>query len=671
MKQRRINSRPLQLSTAVAAALLSFSAQALDFEAGDGTKIIWNTTVSLGTAKRAGNPDPRLLHPANAGLPASLGGLGLAPGVATGGNTDDGDLNYRKGDTFSTLLKVISDVEVKHDNLGGLVRVKGWTDYALKDNSVLHGSFNNDYTPNAPLSDKGFEKLAKFSGVALLDAYVYGNFEVGGNDLRVTAGRHVLNWGESLFLQGLNQISPIDVSALRKPGAEIREALLPVGMLSASWGLGKGISIDGFAQFQRATSVLDGCGTYFLTVDASIGPNAQNACAGGYFFAKAPAGDNTAKAGALYVPVLETVLPRASGQYGLAAHFPVATLDTEFGLYAMNIDARTPIVSGIKGSSPFPALTGNPAFAPLGLTQAKLFWEYPDSVHIFGLSATTTLAGWSVGSELSITPNLPVQIAPGDMIAAIVYSTQKNVLAALLSPLLGAGAALAPNFAALMNANAGPVGARYGALSSGAVFHGYDRINKKQFQLNAVQGFSNVAGAETFLVAAEIGFQHANLPSGADPVRYGRSFVFGIANAPSFNLGAYTSLPGVAGVVGSAVTQGGNCPALDSAGSVACVNDGFATSFSWGYRLRGQLAYADAFGLGVTLKPTLSWSADQRGYSVDGMFNQGRRVTGVSLGAEYAKKYNAEIGFVSYSRSAAWDPLRDRDYYYASASVAF
>ncbi len=660
MKQRRITSRPLQLSTAVAAALLSFSAQALDFEAGDGTKIIWNTTVSLGTAKRAGNADPKLLHPANAGLQGISG--------ASGGNTDDSDLNYAKGATFSTLLKLVSDVEVKHDNLGGLVRVKAWSDYALKDNNVIHGSFNNNYAPYTPLSDKGFENLAKFSGAALLDAYVYGNFATGDSELRVTGGRHVLNWGESLFLQGLNQISPIDVSALRKPGAEIREALLPVSMLSASWGLGKGVSIDGFAQFQRATAVLDGCGTYFLTVDASVGPNAQNACAGGYLLAKAPAGDATAKAGGLYIPAVETVLPRSSGQFGLAAHFPVEVIDTEFGLYAMNIDARTPILSGVKGNSPFLATT------PLipGLSQAKIFWEYPESVHIYGISATTTMAGWSIGSELSHTPNLPVQVAPGDMLGTLVYGTQKNVLSALLAGLLPpSAAALAPTYAGLMNANGGPLSARWNALAAGAVFHGYDRIRKTQLQVNAIQMFSNVAGANTLTLAGELGMQWANVPGGADPVRYGRSFVFGIANAPSYNLGAYTSLPGAAGAVGSALTAAGVCPVLNTAGQAGCANDGFATSYAWGYRLRAQLAYTDAFGLGVTLKPTLSWSDDQKGYSVDGMFNQGRRVTGFSVGAEYAKKYNAEIGYVTYNRSAAWDPLRDRDYYFASANVAF
>jgi hypothetical protein len=645
MTMNRGAIRRLPIVTAIAAAVVSFAAQAADFETEDGTQIIWNTTVSLGTAKRAANADPRLLHPANATLQGVSG--------ATGGNTDDGDLNYNRGDTFSTLLKLVSDVEVKHDNVGGLVRVKAWTDYALKNNNVHHGSFNTGYRPEAPLSDRGFEEMAKFSGIALLDAYVYGNFETGIGDVKLTAGKHVLNWGESLFLQGVNQINPIDVSALRKPGTEIREVFLPIGMVSASVGLGNGVSVDGFVQAQKATTVVDGCGTYFLAVDASVGPNAQNACAGGFIQARAPSGDATGVAAGLYIPATSTVMPRSGGQFGVAVHFPVAALDTEFGLYAMNIDSRTPILSVVKGNSPFLATT---PMVP-GLTQSSIFWEYPTGIHIYGISASTTLAGWSVGSELSYTPNLPVQRSPGDLLGGLIYGTQSNVLSSMLTGSPVAGVPIA----GLLNANRGPLAAQFNAASNGGIVAGYDRLRKTQLQANAIQGFSNVLGASTLTVAGEVGMQWAGVPSNTDGIRYGRSFVFGLANSPAYNLGAYPA----------ALTQGGACPILNTTGQAGCQNDGFATPFSWGYRLRGQLAYTDAFNSGVTLKPTLAWSSDERGYSADGTFNKGRRILGLSLGAEYAKKYTAEIGYVSYSRSAPWDPLRDRDYYYASVSMAF
>ena len=49
------------------------------------------------------------------------------------------------------------------------------------------------------------------------------------------AGKQVVNWGESTFIGGgINSINPIDVSAFRRPGAEIKEGLIPVNMLFGS-----------------------------------------------------------------------------------------------------------------------------------------------------------------------------------------------------------------------------------------------------------------------------------------------------------------------------------------------------------------------------------------------------------------------------------------------------
>jgi hypothetical protein len=71
----------------------------------------------------------------------------------------------------------------------------------------------------------------------------------------------VLNWGENLFIQnGVNVISPFDVTALRRPGSEIREALLPVGMVYANLGLTynlssrPSISTTGSARFSTSAA---------------------------------------------------------------------------------------------------------------------------------------------------------------------------------------------------------------------------------------------------------------------------------------------------------------------------------------------------------------------------------------------------------------------------------
>jgi hypothetical protein len=95
------------------------------------------------------------------------------------------------------------------------------------------------------------------------------------------------------------------------------------------------------------------------------------------------------------------------------------------------------------------------------------------------------------------------------------------------------------------------------------------------------------------------------------------------------------------------------------------------TDFSWGYRLRGQLAYSNIFNLGFTAKPSLFWAHDVKGIAADGQFNEGRQTLGLGLGFEYQKRYNVDLNYVTYSNSAKWDPLRDRDYYSISFSATF
>jgi hypothetical protein len=65
----------------------------------------------------------------------------------------------------------------------------------------------------------------------------------------VRLGKQVVSWGESTFIGGgINSINPIDVSAFRRPGAEIKEGLIPVNMFYVSQSLTDNLSAEGFYQ---------------------------------------------------------------------------------------------------------------------------------------------------------------------------------------------------------------------------------------------------------------------------------------------------------------------------------------------------------------------------------------------------------------------------------------
>ncbi|HEY9240157.1 MAG TPA: DUF1302 domain-containing protein, partial [Burkholderiaceae bacterium] len=496
--------------TAVASAVVALAAvpaHAIDFDAGAGWRGSWTTTVSAGSSWRAEGREPLLYNAQNGAL------LGLSGGAANAGS-DANNLNYDQGDRFSTILKIVSDVHLRNGDMGGLLRVKGWYDQALNHRDVPYGNQANGYRAGAPLSDAGFNRNQRFDGVSLLDAYVYNTFDLGGRPLQLRLGRQVLNWGESLYFQGVNQISPVDLPALRRPGSELKEALLPVWMLSGNLALGGGASLESFVQFKSDTTAVDACGTYWSGIDMAIDPSLGrcNKTILPFGFSSA-----NAVAGGAYLPGVDGRHPKNSGQFGVALRLPVDRLDTEFGLYAMQINARTPIYTLRTGAfNPLdPArLTLNPVAlnAAFGSAPGTWLYEYPSRIPLFGLSATTVLAGWSVGAELSHMPRLPVQRNTSDMVSGLLAASGPLGAQALAATMRGPGQTLA----------------------------GFDRLRKTQLQLNGVKTFSGVLGASSALLVGEAAFQWANVPDSgsAGAIRYGRSSAFGV--------GSYVNAAGVA-----------------------------------------------------------------------------------------------------------------------------
>lgn len=564
--------------------LVSAQAFGVETELEDGTRISSTTMLSYGAQWRAQRPVGALVGPAYGGVSGSSA-------------NDDGNLNYKKNDLVSSVVKVVSDVELKKDNYGALLRAKGWYDNAWKNKDVPHGSSVNNYAPG-PLSDQGFVREARFSGVALLDAYAYGNFRLDNSDLTVRVGKQVLNWGESTFFQGLNQTSPLDVPALRRPGAQIKEGLIPVETAYFNWApKDKPISFEGFYEWKFRPFVVDGCGTFFSTSDIGV--------------------DNSCKASANLGPAIgfpdgsvgymqrgENRKAKNSGQYGLATHYNVESIDTQLGLYATNLHSGIPI---------FSAYTSSPTHGLAQLNFLKYEFEYPESVRRYGATAATNLpGGWSLGMELSHSPNQPVQINAVDMFYAAVGS------------------------------GLGPLGAQYAGAADGTYVRGFDRVKQTQLLVNTLKLLSPVLGATGGMFIAEFAYQHAsiNSPGANSGVRYGRSFNYGANIAPI----CPSPVPG------------------------QCSDDGYATPNSYGYRLYGQLNYATT--MGVSVKPGIYFAHDLKGWSVDGQLNEGRKMLGLSLRFERAA-YWAEATFVGYNRKATYDDGRDRAFYGLSAGYTF
>ncbi len=204
-----------------------------------------DTSLSAGLSVSTANPDIDL-------IPTAYGGR------AGGINGNDARQNFEKGDVISNVYRGTTEISLNYQNYGAFVRGKYWYDHWLE---TKNGRFKD-------FDDSGFDNLAKFKGVELMDAYVWGEFNVADRPLDIRIGKQVVNWGESTFIQGgINVINPIDVNAINKPGIEIKEALIPVNMINASLGITDNLTVEAFYQLEWQKTVLPGCGTFFAGND--------------------------------------------------------------------------------------------------------------------------------------------------------------------------------------------------------------------------------------------------------------------------------------------------------------------------------------------------------------------------------------------------------------------
>lgn len=597
------------LPLAIGLASFSGSANAISFSLGE-VEGQFDSQLSVGASWSMEDADKRFIHNTT-----SLNGEPQG-GKAVARTSDDGRLNYEKGDAFSKIFRGVHDLELRYGNSGAFVRGKYWYDFETKDGSQRFYD----------IDDSGRKPLVKSSGVALLDAFVYHNYFIGNNPGNIRLGRQVVSWGESTFIQNsINSINPIDVAALRRPGAELKEGLLPVEMLYLSQGLTENLSMEAFYQLKWHPYAIDNCGTFFGADTLATGCEDRLVA----FGPDLPQGDPALGSGGFGQPFLANYIVRSEknrdasddGQFGVAFRYFAPELnDSEFGFYAMNYHSRAPIYSNTFGG----VLTGQgPAGIVTGMNGALggagYFFEYPEDIRLYGVSFQTSVSGVSLGGEVSYRPNMPLQINTGDM----------SRTALLNSDNIHKGVAYAPQ----------------------DYIQGYDRKEFYQAQVTAIKFVERVLGASRLALVGEAGVNYiGGIGDSAGDTMYGRDSLFG--QSPFAD--------------GTCSSQTGNA-ASDGYQDSWCENDGFYTDWSYGYRIRASLNYSNVFA-GVNLTPTLAWSHDVDGYGPN--FTEDAKSISVGLDADYANRYNAGISYTSFF-DGKYNTNVDRDYASLTFSVSF
>lgn len=591
--------------TLIAIAAASFSAASGVAGASDLSFHLDNR-FTLGAAWRAESRDPNLVGIGNGGRAYSTNG-------------DDGNLAFDAGDVVSAAAKLTSDLTLTKGDYGLFVRGNYVFNQTLNDFEPFNA--DNYYVPGAIDPGVGVTPTGRPSEVPisvyrartnrvrdvvgndadLLDAYVFGSVPVGKRDLSFKIGRQVVNWGESTFvLNGINSMIVLDANQARVPGAELDEIFIPSALAWFSMTLADNLSAEAFYQLDWQHSEIDAAGTYLSTNDfATVGGQRANIT-----FGLPPENfPNTT------IPRAPNREPNSDGQYGFKLSTMISALnDMDLSLYAMNYHSRLPVVSGTsKSSYAAPSTTGT------------YFLEYPEDIQLYGLSFNTVVGDWSVQGEYSYKVDQPLQIDDVEVLLAGVGLPSQVTP----SPALPLGSAL---------------GNKY--------IRGWRRHDVSQVDvgLTRLMGPLQWTGWDQLILVAEAAAVYVHdLPS-EGTLRYD---------------GPGTYNPGDPAV--AALVSASTLPALGYA--VPTQNGGYATAFSWGYKIAARASYNNVFGF-LRLEPTLKFDHDVAGVTPTPIVNfvENRKQLSARMVVHYLQSWTAETGYSMYFGGGAGNLLADRDF---------
>lgn len=371
------------IAAAALAATLAGGAQAFEIDTGNPDfKLRWDNTLKYSAAARIAKRSPGLSQ-------TVFGPTGVVG--ANNLNQDDGDNNFSRG-IVSNRLDLLSELDASYGNVGGRLSAAAWYD-AYYNRGNQNTSFTANHAPGNEFPTETRDIMGRKA--ELLDAFVFGKFQLGDRPATVRLGRHTLLWGESLFF-GANGIAggmaPLDLPKLLSvPNSQFKEIARPTGKLSGQVQLSSDLVFGAYVAYEWEKTRLMPVGAY-LSASDSLGPGAERINAGptGTF---AYAGDLDA---------------RDSGQYGVQLRWHVDAIDTDLGFYAIRYHANGP-------SNIWTTLNG----APPALTASSYRWVYHEGIRAFGVSFARTIDEWGLAGEASIRQNTPLASSGQSVIPAI------------------------------------------------------------------------------------------------------------------------------------------------------------------------------------------------------------------------------------------------------------
>src|SRR5579871_6132267 len=675
------------LAASFALATLSLAGRAGGFD----------TTLSYGEAWRVKAPNPALIA-------LGEGGTGYGP------NQDDGDLNYKTGHAFSQALKMTNELSLKYQNYGVFARDSMLYDYAVMDQS----------TARTPLSPEAKHIAGEY--VRLLDAFAYGKWDLGGHPLELRAGKQVIGWGESTFIQsGLTFVNPVDLSALHVPGAELKEAFLPQMMVKFTLATTRNTSLEGFYLLDFVRTEPEPDGTYFSTNDV-VGAGGNKVFLN--FGAFGDQGTDFRPLGGPFITNFQAIPegprldPKKSGQGGLAFRWfaPGVGSGTEFGFYFMKYASRLPVVSAHAGTTTGIANAAGAATSVEAAVQALVAGATPQAAVATGAAAglqtaqasggtisATTLAGYAtIGVNTyrngGTTANVAAQ---ANAVATHEYSQTETYYQEYPDDIQTLGASFNTQLGTSGIALQGELTYRHNVPLQyddvELVFASLAPLEQALFPLSA----PGVPFPTTCLAAlptiTRCGQIAANGPGGAIQ-GWGRfdTWQFQMTATKAFAqvLGAQqfvllaeagiTDVPHLphktsGGPNGQGLRLDGPGTAVSGNAALTSLQfnqlepqSAFPTQTSWGFVALAKLDYPNLVGP-WNVSPRVVFSQDVKGTSPGpgGAFIEGRYSLQAGIGADLASRWQVDVSYTQYGGAGHYNLLSDRNFVAATLKFSF
>ena len=396
------------LAVPVIAAFIS-QAGAFQLDTGDDWKIRWDNTLKGNLMSRV-SPIKRSVVDGTKNPAARI--------------ADDGDysVDRKSGGIASARVDWLSQLDVVwKQNFGFRISGAAWYDAAYensdnpKSGALPITGLPYDYSwagltyKPGEYSDEA-EDLHYFGG-ELLDAFVFGNWNIGDTALGVRAGRHTIFWGQSLLGMGAitgiaGSMAALDsAKGLAVPGTEAQELFLPSTKISSVWQLTDNLTINGYYEFEHRVNRNPETGSYWSPVEVLTENSECFVLAAG-----GPFGPNGEPGSQRQCFKVRDNKVEDSGEYGFNLQYYIEPLELETSLVYINGSDRT--VAGVYGTlggvDPVKAAQFAKPWDEGGANAAVIGewgWVFKKEVETFGLSLSKEMFDISFGMDIAYRKN--------------------------------------------------------------------------------------------------------------------------------------------------------------------------------------------------------------------------------------------------------------------------